>query len=213
MHLASPEQLAFLLVGRDKWPAVCPADMPGFLCVERPALMLSTRSIVCALLVIGSQLLSAASVQAGTLEGRVVGVIDGDTITVLDSSNGQHKIRFAGIDAPEKTQPYGQRAKEHLSDLVFDRQVIVETEKKDRYRRPVGKVLFEGRDINLAMVVAGYAWHYKKYQAEQSPDDRLLYDSAEKEARAARRGLWADPDPIPPSEWRAVKHTVNSTFR
>lgn len=205
MHLAGPEQRAFLLVSRDKRPAVRPADMPGFLCVERPALMLSTRSIVSALLLIGAQLLAAANVQAGTLEGRVVGVIDGDTITLLDSSNRQYKIRFAGIDAPEKNQPYGQKAKEHLSDLVFDRQVIVETEKEDRYRRPVGKVLIEGRDTNLAMVVAGYAWHYKKYQAEQSPDDRLLYDSAEREARTERRGLWADPNPMPPSEWRAGK--------
>lgn len=150
---------------------------------------------------------------AGALEGRVVGVTDGDTITVLDSSNRQHKIRFAGIDAPEKNQPYGQRAKEHLSELVFNRQVNVETEKKDRYGRTVGKVLVGGRDTNLAMVVEGYAWHYKKYQAEQSPDDRLLYDSAEREARAARRGLWADPDPIPPSEWRAGKHTVSDTVR
>lgn len=165
--------------------------------------MRSTRSFVSALLLIGAQLLTAASLQAGTLEGRVIGIIDGDTITVLDSSNRQYKIRFAGIDAPEKNQPYGQIAKEHLSELFFNRQVIVETEKEDRYRRPVGKVLFEGRDTNLAMVVAGYAWHYKKYQAEQSPDDRLLYDSAEREARAARRGLWEDPDPIPPSEWRA----------
>lgn len=150
-------------------------------------------------------LLAAQCVQADTIEGRVVGIIDGDTITVLDSSNRQYKIRFAGIDAPEKSQPYGQEAKEYLSDLVFNRQVTVETEKVDRYLRPVGKVLVEGRDTNLAMVVAGYAWHYKKYQAEQSPDDRLLYDSAEKEARAARRGLWEDPDPIPPSEWRARK--------
>lgn len=165
--------------------------------------MLSTRSIVSALLLIGAQLLSAASVQAGTLKGRVVGVTDGDTITVLDSSNRQYKIRFAGIDAPEKNQPYGKRSKEHLSDLVFNRQVIVETEKEDRYGRTVGKVLVDGRDTNLAMVVAGYAWHYKKYQAEQSPNDRLLYDSAEKEARAARRGLWVDlalmATQIPPS--------------
>jgi endonuclease YncB( thermonuclease family) len=168
-------------------------------------LMRSTWRFICCLLILVAQLLTAANVQAGTLAGRVVGVTDGDTITVLDSSNRQYKIRFAGIDAPEKNQPFGQRAKEHLSELVFNRQVIVETEKEDRYGRTVGKVLVSGRDTNLAMVVAGYAWHYKKYQAEQSPDDRLLYDSAEQEARAARRGLWEDPDPIPPSEWRAGK--------
>ncbi len=168
-------------------------------------MMRSTWRFICCLLILVAQLLTAANVQAGTLAGRVVGVTDGDTITVLDSSNRQYKIRFAGIDAPEKNQPFGQRAKEHLSELVFNRQVIVETEKEDRYGRTVGKVLVSGRDTNLAMVVAGYAWHYKKYQAEQSPDDRLLYDSAEQEARAARRGLWEDPDPIPPSEWRAGK--------
>lgn len=150
-------------------------------------------------------LVAAASVQAGTLEGIVVSVTDGDTITVLDPSNRQYKVRFAGIDAPEKSQPYGQRAKEQLSELVFNRQVVIETEKEDRYGRIVGKVLVDGRDTNFAMVVAGYAWHYKKYQAEQSSDDRLLYDSAEKEARAAKRGLWLDPDPIPPSVWRAGK--------
>lgn len=173
--------------------------------------MRSARRFVRPLLLVGAFLLAAQGVQAGTIEGRVIGIIDGDTITVLDSSNKQYKIRFAGIDAPEKNQPYGQKAKEHLSDLVFNRQVTVETEKKDRFRRPVGKVLVDGRDTNLAMVEAGYAWHYKKYQAEQSPDDRLLYDSAEREARTARRGLWSDPDPIPPSEWRAGKHAPTST--
>ena len=167
--------------------------------------MRSIRRFASALFLFATLLVAATGVQAGTLEGRVVGVTDGDTITVLDSSNRQYKIRFAGIDAPEKNQPFGQKAKEHLSDLVFNRQVIVETEKEDRYGRTVGKVLLGGRDTNLAMVVAGYAWHYKKYQAEQSPDDRLLYDSAEREARAARRGLWEDPVPIPPSDWRAGK--------
>lgn len=174
------------------------------------ALMRSTWRFVSCLLILSAQLLTAASVQAGALEGRVVGVTDGDTITVLDSSNRQYKIRFAGIDAPEKNQPFGQRAKEHLSELVFNRQVIVKTEKGDRYGRTVGKVLVGGRDTNLAMVVAGYAWHYKKYQAEQTQDDRLLYDIAEKEARAAKRGLWLDSAPISPSEWRAGKKSSMS---
>ena len=97
----------------------------------------------------------------GTVDGQVVGVTDGDTITVLDGQRTQHKVRLAGIDAPEKAQAFGQRSKEHLSSLVFGRQVKVETEKQDRYGRTVGKVLVEGRDANLAMVVAGLAWHYK----------------------------------------------------
>lgn len=167
--------------------------------------MKATRSFCRYCFLVALLLMSAVPVHAGALQGKVVGVTDGDTITVLDQSNRQFKIRFAGIDAPEKAQPFGQRAKEHLSSLVFSKVVIVETEKEDRYGRTVGKVLLDGRDINLAMVVAGLAWHYKKYQFEQSPEDRLLYDSAENEARAIRRGLWVDPNPTQPSEWRARK--------
>ena len=147
--------------------------------------------------------LCAAASHAGVLAGRVVGVTDGDTITVLDASNVQYKVRLAGIDAPERTQPFGQRAKERLAELLAGKAIEVETEKMDRYGRTVGKVHADGRDANLAMVVSGFAWHYKKYQEEQTPSDRMLYDSAEQDARAARRGLWADPAPIAPSDWRA----------
>lgn len=119
---------------------------------------------------------------AGELVGQVVGVTDGDTIIVLDDQRTQHKIRLAGIDAPEKAQAFGQRSKEALSGLVFGRRVTVETEKQDRYLRTVGKVVIDGRDANLAMVVAGMAWHYKKYEGEQSLSDRLLYADAEREA-------------------------------
>jgi endonuclease YncB( thermonuclease family) len=139
---------------------------------------------------------------AATIEGRVVGVADGDTITVLDSTNTQHKIRLAGIDAPEKKQPYGQRSKQSLSDLVFDKQVMVETDKRDKYKREVGKVLVGGMDANLEQVSRGFAWHYKAYYREQSTNDRKLYSAAENEGRAARRGLWADADPMPPWEFR-----------
>lgn len=84
---------------------------------------------------------SAVNAHAETLSGRTVGVSDEDTITVLDLTNTQHKIRLAGIDAPEKSQPFGQRSKESLSDLVFGRTVTVETDKVDRYGRQVGKVM------------------------------------------------------------------------
>jgi hypothetical protein len=84
------------------------------------------------------------------LKGRVVVVVDGDTLVVLDSSNTQHKIRLAGIDCPERKQPWGQRAKQALSDHVFDNQVTVEWDKVDRYGRTVGKILTDDRDVNLA---------------------------------------------------------------
>ena len=95
-------------------------------------------------------LLAALACTAATIEGRVVA--DGDTITVLDDNKVQHKIRLAGIDAPEKKQPFGQRSKQSLSDLVFDKAVTVETNKRDKYRREVGKVLVDGTDANLEQV-------------------------------------------------------------
>lgn len=143
-----------------------------------------------------------ALARADVIRGRVVGVADGDTITVLDASNSQHRIRLQGIDAPESRQAFGSRSKQHLSDLVFDKQVGVEWEKKDQYGRTLGKVLAGGRDVNLEQVRAGMAWHYKHYQGDQSPADRRLYAEAEREAREARRGLWADPDPTPPWDFR-----------
>ena len=114
-------------------------------------------------------------VQADTLLGKVIGVADGDTITVLDADKVQHKIRLAGIDAPEKKQAFGNRSKESLSDLVFDRTVNVETEKRDRYGRKIGKVLVNGQDVNLVQVDRRMAWFYREYQREQSPSDRKLY--------------------------------------
>jgi endonuclease YncB( thermonuclease family) len=146
--------------------------------------------------------LFAAQVHAEMLNGRVVGVADGDTVTVLDASRQQHKIRLMGIDAPEKKMPFGNRSKQSLSDLVFDRQVQVEYNKKDRYGRTLGKIIVDGVDANLAQIKAGMAWHYKQYQREQSVEDRAAYAQAEEEARASKRGLWKDAGPVPPWEWR-----------
>lgn len=142
------------------------------------------------------------------LEGKVVGVADGDTITVLGADNRQTRIRLQGIDAPESRQAFGQASKQNLSDLIFGRQVVVEYEKTDRYGRTLGKVLTGGHDVNLEQVKAGLAWHYKYYQDEQSPNDRRLYADAETEARSARRGLWAEPGPIPPWDFRRGKRVA-----
>lgn len=143
---------------------------------------------------------------AATITGLVVGVTDGDTVTVLDALKTEHKIRLSGIDAPEKKQAFGARSKQSLSDLVFEKQVTVETDKKDRYGRDVGKILLStGQDVNLEQVTRGFAWHYKAYEREQSANDRKLYDFAEQGARAGRRGLWADAEPVPPWEYRHSK--------
>ena len=141
----------------------------------------------------------------------MVGVADGDTITVLDANNQQHKIRLGGIDAPEKAQPFGQRSKEHLSRLVFNKEVWVDWTKQDRYSRIVGKVWVQPSDCpkclmtldaGRAQLASGMAWWYRKYSKEQSPQDRASYEFEEQEARVRRVGLWRDADPVPPWEWR-----------
>lgn len=139
---------------------------------------------------------------AETFTGTVVGVADGDTITVLDNQFHQHKVRLVGIDAPEKKQDYGQRSKQNLAVMVFGRSVSIESRKADRYGRMVGKVIVDGTDVNLRQVEAGLAWHYKTYEREQEPGDRAAYAAAETAARADRRGLWAIPAAQPPWEFR-----------
>ncbi len=145
------------------------------------------------------------SCQAIILEGRVVKVADGDTITILDQDRVQHKIRLEGIDAPEKKQAFGWRSKHQLSLLVFGRWVTVETYKKDKYGRQVGKVLVQGVDANLAQIKNGLAWHYTAYANEQSMQDRTEYSDAEDVARAMQIGLWQDPQPVPPWDYRRGK--------
>jgi endonuclease YncB( thermonuclease family) len=126
----------------------------------------------------------------------VVGVTDGDTITVLH--NGRREaLRLHGIDAPEKGQAFGERAKQFTSGLLFGRTVVVRVRGRDRYGRTIGDVLLlDGRNLNQEVVRAGYAWWYRRY----SKDPRLA--ELEAQARAGRRGLWAGPDPMPPWEYR-----------
>lgn len=144
-------------------------------------------------------------VYAGLLEGKVVSVHDGDTITLLDAAKRQHKIRLAGIDAPELSQAFGRVSRQHLADQVSGRTVVIKWTKRDKYQRLVGKVLLAGRDINITQIEAGLAWHYKKYATEQSPEDRQRYARAEEQSRAARLGLWQDGRSVPPWEYRKTK--------
>ena len=136
------------------------------------------------------------------LTGRVVRIADGDTVTLLDGTNIQHRLRLQGIDAPESHQAFGEQSKQSLSKMIFDKNVTAACDKTDQYGREVCKILFDDKDINLEQVKAGMAWHYKEYEREQSNADRVTYAHAEEEARNARRGLWADANPIEPSEFR-----------
>ena len=144
----------------------------------------------------------AFSACAAELAGSVVAVKDGDSIVVLDDMHRQYQVRLGGIDAPEHSQPYGQASKRALARMIFGQTVHVVWEKTDPYGRTVGKVLLDGQDINLRQIESGYAWHYRHYQSEQSPQDRAAYAQAEIVARQAHLGLWQDAKPTPPWRYR-----------
>jgi endonuclease YncB( thermonuclease family) len=148
----------------------------------------------------------AANLNASTLQGKVVRVADGDTITVLDVNNNQHKIRLRGIDAPEKAQAFGQKSKQSLSQLVYNKQVTVEYQKKDKYGRTLGKVILNGTDVCLEQIKLGMAWHYKQYKSDQPKEDRETYAQAELEARMKTVGIWTDKNPTPPWDFRRQKN-------
>lgn len=128
--------------------------------------------------------------------GKVVAVTDGDTITVL-RERAQVKVRLAEIDAPEKSQPFGNRSKQALSDLVHGKDVRVVEKGQDFRRRTLGRIYRGDADVNAEMVRLGMAWVYRKYVSKKSP----LLD-IEREAKQERRGLWAENEPVPPWEWR-----------
>jgi endonuclease YncB( thermonuclease family) len=131
--------------------------------------------------------------------GKVVSVADGDTITVL-REHEQIKVRLNEIDAPEKAQPYGNRSKQSLSELCFDKTATLAEQGKDRYGRTLARVHCDGINANAEQVRQGMAWVYRRYTSKDSP----LY-AVEDEAKAARRGLWADAEPVAPWEWRSDK--------
>ena len=147
------------------------------------------------LLLLATLLLPASATLA--LEGEVVAVADGDTLAILDGSKQQHRVRLSAIDAPEKGQPFGTRAKQALSDLCFGRVAEVRDTSADRYGRVIGAVYCDGRSANAELVLQGFAWVYVQYARRGSE----LFDM-ERDARDAKRGLWADPNPVPPWDWR-----------
>ena len=163
-----------------RWQKVAPKDEPF---IESPS-TISKADI-------------AWSAPAYDLSGRVVKVTDGDTITILDANQTQYKVRLYGIDTPEYKQPYSRAATKILADLVAGEGVGVDVKDTDRYGRTVGVVYRGNINVNLEMVKSGYAWWYKRY----APLSDELRD-AEQRARAKGLGHWADPNAIPPWEWR-----------
>jgi len=139
-------------------------------------------------------------IYAAAWEGKVVGISDGDTIKVLKNGK-QVKIRLASIDCPEKGQPYGQAAKKFTTKMVAGKIVKIWPTDTDRYGRTVAFVFYDGKNLNKELLSSGLAWHYKQY----SRDPELA--KLEFKARSARIGLWSEPDPIPPWEYRRLKRS------
>jgi endonuclease YncB( thermonuclease family)/methylphosphotriester-DNA--protein-cysteine methyltransferase len=172
--------------------------------------------IICALFSVAQQSSLAPpqkpSIAAGNkvqlvIEGKVINVHDGDTVTVLDQDNKKFHIRLAGIDAPELKQEGGSISQQNLSRLVLGKQVTIYWSKIDKYRRTVGTIMLDGRDVNIEQVKAGLAWHFKKYEDEQPAEDRRTYAAAEQTARAAKLGLWQQEAPLAPGDWRSAVKT------
>lgn len=148
-------------------------------------------------------LLIAPTLFADTIAGKVVAVTDGDTVKVLTADKQEVKVRLFGIDAPEKAQDYGQKAKQFTSGLIFGKEVRVEVEATDRYKRSVGLIYLGDMLINAELVKEGFAWVYPQYCKKQPLCGNMK--ALEEKARQDKKGLWAMPAPTPPWEWRKDK--------
>jgi len=147
-------------------------------------------------------LIVSMSVHAAMLTGQVVGITDGDTLTLLVDRQ-QYKVRISGIDAPEKRQAWGEKSKTNLSRLAFNQEAVAECPKVDRWGRQICKVSVNAVDIGLEQIKDGMAWWYRKYAKEQSSDDQSAYENMELMAKLRRLGLWSDTNPIPPWYFRS----------
>lgn len=137
---------------------------------------------------------------AGTISGKVIKVTDGDTVTILTAEKEQVKIRLAGIDAPENSQEYGEKSRQALAAMIAGKSVAVTEEGKDRNKRVIGWIRTGETDANREMVRAGWAWHFLQYNKEAE------IAKLQAEAKSARRGLWAAPNPpMAPWDYRAIK--------
>jgi endonuclease YncB( thermonuclease family) len=159
-----------------------------------------------ALAVLGQDRFEATSCTRGLgqepVRGRTIGVTDGDTIKVLTAAKQQVRVRIAFVDAPEKGQPFGQAAKAAMSELVFDKDVELLPHSIDRYGRLVARVIVEGQDAGLELLKQGLCWVYNRYIGQARIDIEAGYRAAEALARSDNLGLWQDPSPVPPWEWR-----------
>lgn len=154
---------------------------------------------------VGMALAALGASGGETLQGRVIRVIDGDTVEIRMGEGGaeqNRRIRLFAVDAPESKMPWGSACREKLAEVVAGKQVKVQVKDRDQYGRTVGQIFAGSRDANLAQIEVGCAWHYKQYSRKQTADERRTYTQAEEAARAAKRGLWKEANPEAPWTFR-----------
>lgn len=173
------------------------------LCKKRRAFPIFSSAMILFLLCAALQDTHAS--EASSIIGRVVGVHDGDSITVLTKAKKEIKIRLEGIDAPELNQPFGARSKAKLKDILFETEVTVAVRGNDRFSRTIGRVFAGKIDVSLEMVKCGLAWRFEKYSKE------LALIEAQKQARQNRIGLWAGKKPVAPWQWRSKKSSIHAS--
>jgi endonuclease YncB( thermonuclease family) len=158
-------------------------------------------------------LVATSALAQDVIYGRTVAVTDGDTIKVLTAENQLLRIRIAWIDAPEMSQPFGYRAKQAMSALVFGKDVELRPHTTDRYGRLVAMVFVDGTDTGLELVKQGLAWAYEHYLiTEGTAELQQSYTTAERAARSARLGLWQDSEPVPPWEYRKAEREQRASL-
>jgi len=153
--------------------------------------------------------LSAAKPPAPpVVDGVSIDVQDGDSFVMRDDLGNRIRVRISGIDAPEKSQAFADRSRQHLRDLMRDARIRLEPVKVDVFGRTVARVWVlaedgkSGRDAGMAQIEAGLAWHFKRYSSEQQDRDAMRYAKAQRQAQADGLGLWRDPSPEPPWDFR-----------
>lgn len=194
----------------DPLPGAAPDALPP---QARHAPMARARRALAAALALAALLplgtAPAAQAPAGprtiAVEGRVARVLDGDSLLVVVAGNGTRGVRVAGIDAPEKGQPHADAARRALLGQLHERTVRVDVVKTDAFGRLVGRVFVDDRDVGLAQLRAGLAWHFTRYDADLAPAVRRRYARAERQAKLRGIGLWRDAAPVPPWEHRAAR--------
>jgi len=140
---------------------------------------------------------------SSTLDGKIIKIIDGDTVYFQSAGNNNYKkLRLVGIDAPELNQPFGQKSRQCLANLLNNRPVQIISFGEDRYKRTLAKLLIEEIDINLAMIREGCAWFFRRYKQTLNKNDQFMYDQAEIFAIENKKGLFGNHDPVAPWDWR-----------